>query len=311
MILIEFWGDLKNFAQGETRAIFEGEGAFYEIVDDNYPVMVIDVKKWEPLKRAGFIRFVSKFLASGDSIPKIDLNLEDFAVRARRYDPSGLKSDFVEREIGRMVRGKVNLTSPKNVVRVAISKRIHIGILLYDFLQDKFEERKGSNLPISYPITMHPRFARALINLARLKRGNKIMDPFCGTGSILVEAGLMGMRVYGSDIDERMIFASKKNISKFGVHAELNVMDVGEISGSYDAVVTDPPYGRSSSSKGEKIESLYGRAFKKFSELVDKVAIVLPSKRAMEIGKKYFELREFYPVRVHKSLTRYYCYYAR
>ena len=311
MILVEFWGELRDFARGEIRAIFEGEGISYEIVEDDYPVMVIRGDEWGQLKRAGFIRFVSRLLASGDYIPKIELHLEDFAVRARRYRTTGLRSDFVEREVGRMIKGKVNLSSPKNIVRVAISNRIHIGLLLYDFSREKFENRRGSNLPISYPITMHPRFARALINLARVKRGDKVIDPFCGTGSILIEASLMGMEVYGSDIDERMIFASRKNLSRFGAHAELKVMDVGEVDGNYDAVVTDPPYGRSSSLRGEKIESLYDRAFKKFSEITDKVAIVLPSERAMEIGKKYFKLREFYPIRVHKSLTRYYVFFSR
>ena len=311
MILIEFWGDRRDFARGEVQAILEGEEIEYKIVEDDYPAMVIDVKEWEPLKRAGLIRYISEHLWSGNGIPHIYIHLEDFAVRARRYNPNGLRSDFVEREVGKMIRGKVNLTSPKSIVRVAISKRIHAGILLYDFSQEKFEERRGSNLPISYPITMHPRFARALINLARLKEGDKIIDPFCGTGVILIEGALMGMDVYGSDLDEKMIFASRKNMEKFGINASLSVMDVGEVSGNFDAVVTDPPYGRSSSPKGEKIDELYNRAFRKFSKITDKVSIVLPSERFIEIGKKYFKLQEVYPVRVHKSLTRYYCFFSR
>ncbi len=311
MILIEFWGDLKDFARGEVRAIYEGERIKYRIVEDDFPAMVIDSPNWKVLKRAGFIRYISQHIASDTKIPVIDMELHNFAVRARRYSHKGLKSDLVEREIGKMIRGSVNLSAPKTIVRVAIANRIHAGILLYDFSQENFEGRRGANLPISYPITMHPRFARALINLARVRKNAKILDPFCGTGIILIEAALMGMKVYGSDVDVRMIFAARKNMEKFGIDAELNVMDVGEVSGEYDAIVTDPPYGRSSSPKGESISSLYNRAFKKFADMVDKLAIVLPSPKAMELGRTYFQLKEFYPVRVHKSLTRYYCFFTR
>ena len=311
MIFVEFWGELKDFARGEVRAILEGEEIEYGIVEDDYPVMVIDTEEWIPLKRAGLIRHISRHMASGEDIPKIDIELDDFAVRARRYNPQGLRSDLVEREVGKTIRGKVNLSSPRNIVRVAVAKRIHAGVLLYDSSSEKFEERRGANLPISYPITMHPRLARALVNLARLKRGDKIIDPFCGTGSILIEAALIDMEVYGSDIDEGMIFAARRNMEKFGIRGNLSVMDIGEVSGNYDAVITDPPYGRSSSPKGEHINELYNRAFRKFSEITDKVSIVLPSEKFIEIGKKYFKLREVYAVRVHKSLTRYYAFFSR
>lgn len=40
----------------------------------------------------------------------------------------------------------------------------------------------------------------------------KVLDPFCGTGVILQEAGLMGYGVYGTDIDERMVEYSQKNL---------------------------------------------------------------------------------------------------
>ncbi len=311
MILIEFWGNLKDFARGEVRAIYEGEKIDYRVVEDDFPAMVIDSPVWDVLKRAGFIRYISRHIKSDDNIPAIDMELDEFAVRARRYNPWGVRSDLAEREIGGMIKGKVNLKNPKTVVRVAIANKIHVGILLYDFSREKFEERRGSNLPISYPITMHPRYARALINLARVKSGDRILDPFCGTGVILIEGALMGMKMYGSDVDDRMIFAARKNMERFSVNAELSVKDVGEISGNYDAIVTDPPYGRSSSPRGESITSLYSRAFKKFSDITDKLAIVLPSQKAIELGKRYFTLKEFYPVRVHKSLTRYYCFFAR
>ena len=58
-----------------------------------------------------------------------------------------------------------------------------------------------------------PKLAQVLINLCGpLKPGSVVLDPFCGTGVVLQEAILMGHKAYGTDIDERMINYSKKNL---------------------------------------------------------------------------------------------------
>ena len=58
-----------------------------------------------------------------------------------------------------------------------------------------------------------PKLAQILINLCGpLKPGSTILDPFCGTGVVLQEALLMGYRVYGTDLNERMIEYSSKNL---------------------------------------------------------------------------------------------------
>lgn len=58
-----------------------------------------------------------------------------------------------------------------------------------------------------------PKLAQILINLCGpLKPGSVVLDPFCGTGVVLQEALLMGYRAYGTDINERMVEYSKKNL---------------------------------------------------------------------------------------------------
>ena len=58
-----------------------------------------------------------------------------------------------------------------------------------------------------------PKLAQILINLCgSLKTGSTILDPFCGTGVVLQEALLMGYRACGTDIDERMVSYSQKNL---------------------------------------------------------------------------------------------------
>ena len=52
----------------------------------------------------------------------------------------------------------------------------------------------------TYPARMHPGIARALI--AKLGgRGQRLLDPFCGSGSVLIEAMVAGLRPAGVDLN--------------------------------------------------------------------------------------------------------------
>ena len=58
-----------------------------------------------------------------------------------------------------------------------------------------------------------PKLAQILINLCGpLPEGSTILDPFCGTGVLLQEALLMGYHAYGTDISEKMVEYSQKNL---------------------------------------------------------------------------------------------------
>ena len=58
-----------------------------------------------------------------------------------------------------------------------------------------------------------PKLAQILINLCGdLPAGSRVLDPFCGTGVVLQEALLMGYQAYGTDINERMVEYTEKNL---------------------------------------------------------------------------------------------------
>ncbi len=61
-----------------------------------------------------------------------------------------------------------------------------------------------------------PKLAQILINLCGpLPAGSRILDPFCGTGVVLQEALLMGYAAYGTDLSDRMIEYTEKNLKYF------------------------------------------------------------------------------------------------
>jgi tRNA G10 N-methylase Trm11 len=60
-----------------------------------------------------------------------------------------------------------------------------------------------------------PKLSQIMINLARPKPQTLIVDPFCGSGGLLMEASLMGYESSGSDISDNMINCSNENIEWF------------------------------------------------------------------------------------------------
>ncbi len=56
-----------------------------------------------------------------------------------------------------------------------------------------------------------PKLAQIMINLAG--NSDTIFDPFCGTGTILIEGLLMSKNVVGSDISDRMVKYTKENLA--------------------------------------------------------------------------------------------------
>lgn len=72
-----------------------------------------------------------------------------------------------------------------------------------------------------------PKLAQIMLNLAQPTADALVLDPFCGTGVILQEALLQGYRVYGTDLNPRMIDYTKENldwlIKKYQLPAQTNI----------------------------------------------------------------------------------------
>jgi tRNA (guanine10-N2)-dimethyltransferase len=155
-----------------------------------------------------------------------------------------------------------------------------------------------------------------MVNLSSIKMGKTLLDPFCGTGGILIEAGLIGVKTIGSDIEEKMIEGCKKNLDYYKIrNYKLYRSDIGDISKKIDlvdAIVTDLPYGKSTTTKGEEMKKLYERAFMNISDILKKggkVVIGLSNKDFISIGEKYFSIVERHNFRAHRSLTRHFVVY--
>lgn len=100
-----------------------------------------------------------------------------------------------------------------------------------------------------------PKLARLMINLAEATEGSGILDPFCGSGTVLQEAALLGYRhLVGVDIDSKGINRTRINFS--WLHQQqpqlpepaLMVADISRLlsvlnNSQYEAIVTEPYLG--------------------------------------------------------------------
>ena len=82
-----------------------------------------------------------------------------------------------------------------------------------------------------------PKLAQIIVNLSGAEKFGTLWDPFCGTGVILQEALLMEIDVYGSDINEKMIDYSRKNLDWLA--RRYDVSYGGPLSMRYDLRVGD------------------------------------------------------------------------
>ena len=214
--------------------------------------------------------------------------------------------------------GRVDLDSPEREFRlIRYGDGFLLAEVLYDVERSAMEARKVARRPFSMPISLHPKLARALVNLSRCPRGGRILDPFCGTGGIAIEAARLGMKVFASDLLEKMVRGTSSVLDHYGLRAETFEADIGDVArrvGTVDAIATDPPYGRAASTRGESIASLYRRAFAAFREVLPRggfAAVVLPSEEAISIGEEFLRLEEAHTLRVHRTLDRTFCAFVK
>ncbi|MFH2019551.1 MAG: DNA methyltransferase [bacterium] len=146
------------------------------------------------------------------------------------------------------------------------------------------------------------KIARIMVNLATQGReGLMVLDPFCGTGTILAEAMLTGCNVVGSDIDKEAVKGSTANLTWLSQKTPLassfklfsaDATHVDQGVNSADCIVTEPFLGPLLDSRhqlsrqkiknvAKGIEKLYRGALKNWFKILSskagsRVVIILP-----------------------------------
>ncbi len=220
---------------------------------------------------------------------------ENFCVRAlnlsARQAPKA--SDLADLIWRKLKKPKAELTNPKTLIEfIFVNSDVYCGLVLFSN-EESFSSRRPHLRPEFSPISLSPKLARAMVNLTGIKKSNVpachpilrpgdarhdeiLLDPFCGTGGVLIEAGLMGFRTLGYDIDEIGLRKAAINLEHYKIRNYLlrqhdSTTPWPDKNVRY--VVADLPYGRSAKLSDE-MTILYSAFLKNLKKMKVKRAVV-------------------------------------
>ncbi len=303
-------GKIKEIRRNKGRIFFEGDKSlipklnFFARCVERFIVL---------LEKSEFERLEDIY----KSIKRLDfyfLKGKTFAVRSLRVGEHDFTSIDVARVAGQAIidsymesygeRLKVNLNEPDVIIRVdVVNNEFFVGI---DTTGDDALHKRWWRV-YNHPAHLNSTIACAMIKLAEWDKGKSLIDPMCGSGTIPIEAALIGrniptgknrefayfkligreipnyeenndvMELYGVEKFKKHVIGAIKNAENAGVldTIEFKVGDATKLNGVYDCIVTNPPYGLRIASK-KMIRELYIKFLKSAKDCIhDKSKIVI------------------------------------
>src|SRR3990167_6856788 len=128
----------------------------------------------------------------------------------------------------------VNLDKPKTTIHFIIGKKIFLTKKLWGDESGKYKKREPNKRPAFHPATLKPKMARLQIDIQTI----------------------------ASDFDPKSLSGAKANVKFYKKFGNVNflksdVKDLDKHLKQVDAIVTDPPYGRSSRVGAKSVLKLY------------------------------------------------------
>ena len=234
------------------------------------------------------------------------------AVRARNVrNTTDVDTQAAERELGGVLvdRGfAVDLEDPDHELRALFSgEDCFLAWLAAESVRD-YGDRKPTDRPFFQPGSMDPLLARAVCNLARVEAGDRVLDPMCGTGGVLIEAGLLGARPVGTDAQAKMVDGARQNLAHFLDDFDVARADATSLplrDNSVDAAVFDAPYGRQSKIETHDLADLVGGALAEVRRAADRCVLVADRDWREEAEAAGWTVESRFERRVHRSLVRF------
>lgn len=148
-----------------------------------------------------------------------------------------------------------------------------------------------------YSGMLPPKLAQIMINLSGADFKDKILDPFCGSGTVIMEAMLMGYRnILGSDVSEKAVSDTVKNTEWVKNNYQLKITNyelfkksATELSSIFNqnsigAIVTEPYLGPQRgniniSQVARDLEKLYSDSLLEFNKILKpggKITMIWP-----------------------------------
>jgi tRNA (guanine10-N2)-dimethyltransferase len=326
-------GEHPTLPAAEAAAAIQAEHRAFKVVEQLDQVLVAETKAdAEPLaSRLAMCRGICLHLCTSGATEEEMLEAvgssdivdiiphgKSFAVHIKRVRSSAPSIDILDISkkiadlVSEEVEFRVDLAHPDvELLGVLTGDHCVFGVTVARVDRTQFTKRRPTLRPAFHPSTLPPALARCMVNLARTPRKGTFLDPFCGVGGILLEAGLIGAQLIGVDIEREMIDGARRNLEASGIsNFQLMVGDARKLPAvQVDAIATDPPYGRQATTGGAELGELYREALPSMAGVLKPkgyLCVTSPAELELEGLAEEAGLRiiEKHEQRVHKSLTR-------
>jgi tRNA (guanine10-N2)-dimethyltransferase len=305
--LVLLSGETTSLPEAEARALFlaydpssrfespEGRVLLVESVAD--PAAVAS--------RVAFSRRVGVLVPDSSSVADV---VRGKKVRVRSFSLPGGGGPVDPDEVLGNLDVTVDLENPAYEFTVVSGKGKYLALTCPATMRQEWSRRSPRRRPFFHPSAIFPKLSRALVNLSRCKEGELFLDPFCGTGSLPLEASEIGACALGFDLDEAMTRGAVSNMRKFG-QQWLGVVRCDSFHPpirGVDAIATDVPYGRASSTRGRGAKSVVRETLETMPALLKSGSrMVIMHSDAMPVEPtSEWAFEEEHRLYVHKLLTR-------
>lgn len=265
--------------------------------------------------RVAFSRRVGTFVPDGELTGGQLSELRRGSYRVRVFHGDGGEGDkAVITAIAKRVDGKVSLKDPDREVSACVGEdgsRMYFAITSPGTMRQGWVTRRPRSRAFFHSSAIFPKLSRALVNLSGVQPGETFLDPFCGTGSLLIEASIVGAEPLGVDLARKMVRGARRNSIKYGqpwlgiIRANTMSLPLTKVGGA----ATDIPYGRVSSREGRESAEI-------LRSLVDEARRVVPEGKKLVVmhpksietravaDTEGFDIEQELDIYVHRTLTR-------
>jgi len=184
----------------------------------------------------------------------------------RRVDAGRAVTDALQRAMPRSMH-HVKDDSDVEVWLWLSGSELLIGVRLSDATM-RHREYKREHLPAS----LRPTIAAAMSRLSRPTEQDIVLDPLCGSGTILVERALQLPfdRIIGGDIQDEAVGMARRNVRAAGVVATIRPWDARTLpldDASVTRILSNLPFGKQMGSH-ETNADLYGALIEEFGRVL-------------------------------------------
>ena len=312
----------------EIESYFEAKNEEYQILDSNDSIISIKLKDLKPevIHELGGTVKIAEVISATLRPDEIEQNLEKYDIykgtsNKTEYYVTGYNTGILEivedylKDYFKRIKVKathrhegeptklIKKEYKEKIVDVVVFKnQVGVTVGVTDVIEQK--ERDLGRPNVDYMKVISIRLAKILVNLSKAKPGNTILDPFCGSGTILQESMLRGINVIGMDIDKGAIKQTTENLewlkTKYGIKTSYvlynkNSRDTSKfVKTMINGVVTEPymgPYIRKlpnimqARETIEELREIYSNLLNEVYSILkpgSRIAIVVPRLKTLE-----------------------------